>query len=169
MSESLDTLLPAIRACRLCEACLPLEPRPILQAHPQSRILIAAQAPGTRAHDTWLPFNDPSGDRLRSWLGVSRETFYTPECFALAPMGFCYPGRGKSGDLPPRPECAPTWRPALLAGLEQVQRSEERRVGKECRSRGWRDHSQKNQAEERYRVAQQQPSGRVRRQLCVAV
>lgn len=121
MSESLDTLLPAIRACRLCEACLPLEPRPILQAHPQSRILIAAQAPGTRAHDTWLPFNDPSGDRLRSWLGVSRETFYTPECFALAPMGFCYPGRGKSGDLPPRPECAPTWRPALLAGLEQVQ------------------------------------------------
>lgn len=121
MSYLLDSLLPEIRACRLCEAYLPLGPNPVLQAHPRSRILIAAQAPGTKAHESDLPFNDPSGDRLRHWLGVSRETFYNAECFALVPMGFCYPGRGKSGDLPPRPECASAWRRPLLAALEQVE------------------------------------------------
>lgn len=118
---SLDTLLPKVRACTLCADHLPLGPRPVLQAHAAARILIAGQAPGRKVHETGIPFNDPSGDRLRDWLGVSRETFYDPTRIAILPMGFCYPGSGKSGDLPPRPECAPAWRESLLAGLENLQ------------------------------------------------
>lgn len=116
-----DALLAEIRACTVCAPHLPLGPRPVVQADPRARILIAAQAPGKRVHETGIPFNDPSGDRLRAWLGMSREVFYDPALVAIAPMGFCYPGTGPSGDLPPRPECAPLWRERLLAGLTQVR------------------------------------------------
>ena len=109
-----------IRACRLCEPHLPLGPRPVLQADPAARILVVGQAPGTAVHKTGVPFNDPSGDRLRTWMGVDRETFYDPQQIALVPMGFCYPGRGKGGDLPPRPECAATWRTQLLGQLDNI-------------------------------------------------
>ncbi len=118
---SAAVLLREVRACTLCAVHLPLGPRPVLQLHPRARILIAAQAPGKRVHDTGIPFNDPSGERLRAWLGVTRETFYDPQQIALLPMGFCFPGTGTSGDLPPRPECAPAWRAPLLGLLQQVQ------------------------------------------------
>ncbi|MFT4977646.1 MAG: uracil-DNA glycosylase [Myxococcota bacterium] len=116
-----DALRNEVARCRLCEAHLPLGPRPIVQLHPGARILIAGQAPGRRAHLAGVPFDDPSGERLRSWLGVSRETFYNPEQVAILPMGFCFPGTGKSGDLPPRPECAPAWRAPILAALSRVE------------------------------------------------
>lgn len=106
---TLDGLLAEIRACRICEAHLPLGPRPTLQAGSKARLLIVGQAPGTRVHATGIPFNDPSGDRLRDWLGIGRDAFYDRSKVALVPQGFCYPGKGKGGDLPPRPECAPTW------------------------------------------------------------
>ena len=115
------TLLDEVRACTLCTRYLPHGPRPVLQFHPSARILIAAQAPGRKVHETGIPFNDASGDRLRNWLGVSREQFYNPELFAIVPMGLCYPGKGPSGDLPPRPECAPQWRVPLLDALQQVR------------------------------------------------
>ncbi len=117
----LDVLLSEVRGCTLCAEHLPLGPRPVFQLHPAARILIVGQAPGRKVHATGIPFNDPSGDRLRAWLGVSRETFYDPEQIALVPMGFCYPGTGKSGDLPPRPECARAWRKPLLAHLTNVR------------------------------------------------
>jgi uracil-DNA glycosylase len=116
-----DTLLAEIRACRLCEAYLPLGPRPVLQASPRARLLIVSQAPGRKVHETGIPFNDASGDRLREWLGVDRATFYDAAKIAIVPMGFCFPGTGKGGDLPPRPECAPTWHPRLLPRLTQVR------------------------------------------------
>ena len=114
---TLKTLLTEVRACTLCAAHLPLGPRPVLQMHASARILVAAQAPGRKVHASGLPFDDASGERLRDWLGVTRETFYDPTQLAILPMGFCYPGTGKSGDLPPRPECAPAWRAKLLAHL----------------------------------------------------
>jgi uracil-DNA glycosylase len=98
-----------------------LGPRPVFQFHPAARILIVGQAPGRKAHETGLPFDDQSGERLRRWLGVSRETFYDETKIALLPMGFCFPGTGKGGDLPPRPECAATWRRALLNLLDKVE------------------------------------------------
>ncbi|GAB3316908.1 uracil-DNA glycosylase family protein [Haliea atlantica] len=119
--EELPPLLRRIRACALCEANLPLGPRPVLQAHAAARILIVGQAPGRKVHETGIPFNDPSGERLRDWLGVSRDQFYDEQLFAIVPMGFCYPGKGKSGDLPPRPECAATWRAPLMAALPNIQ------------------------------------------------
>lgn len=119
--RSTEQLLVEVRACRLCAEALPAGPRPVLQAHPAAGILVAAQAPGRRVHDTGLPFNDPSGDRLREWMGVDRETFYDPLRLAIVPMGFCYPGRGKSGDLPPRLECAPAWRQPILATLPNIK------------------------------------------------
>jgi uracil-DNA glycosylase len=118
---SLESLLTEVRACSLCAEHLPLGPRPVLQIHRSARILIAAQAPGRKVHETGVPFNDPSGDRLRTWLGVSREVFYDDRQIALVPMGFCFPGTGKSGDLPPRSECATAWRSPLLAHLKQIQ------------------------------------------------
>jgi uracil-DNA glycosylase len=118
---SLESLLTEVRACSLCAEHLPLGPRPVLQIHRSARILIAAQAPGRKVHETGLPFNDPSGDRLRTWLGISREVFYDDRQIALVPMGFCFPGTGKSGDFPPRPECATAWRSPLLAHLQQIQ------------------------------------------------
>lgn len=121
MDESFDALLARIRACRLCEAFLPLGPRPVLQAAATARLLVTSQAPGRRVHLTGIPFNDPSGDRLRDWMGIEKTTFYDPAKVAIVPMGFCFPGTGKGGDLPPRPECAPQWHPLLLPRLRRVQ------------------------------------------------
>ena len=118
---SLVALLTEIRACRHCEAHLPLGPRPVLRAAPTARILIIGQAPGTRVHASGIPWNDPSGDRLRDWLNIDREHFYDEGKIAIIPMGFCYPGKGKSGDLPPRPECAPLWHDRLLAHLPALE------------------------------------------------
>lgn len=119
--ESFDDLLARVRQCTICAAELPLGPRPVVQASENSRILVVGQAPGRRVHETGLPFNDPSGDRLREWMGISRDTFYDEQLLAILPMGFCYPGTGKSGDLPPRPECAPAWRELLLSRLRNIR------------------------------------------------
>ena len=121
MKINLKNLLEEIRGCRLCEEHLPLGPRPVVQADKKARILIVGQAPGRKVHETGIPFNDPSGDRLRDWMGIDKAVFYDARQIALLPMGFCYPGTGKSGDLPPRPECAEAWREKLLAGLPKVQ------------------------------------------------
>lgn len=118
---ALSSLLCEIRACTICDAHLPLGPRPVLQLGPEARVLIAGQAPGRKVHESGVPFDDPSGNRLREWLGVTPEVFYDPKQFALVPMGFCFPGTGRSGDLPPRPECAPAWRKQLLAHLRRVE------------------------------------------------
>ncbi|XOV83021.1 MAG: uracil-DNA glycosylase family protein [bacterium] len=114
-------LVEEISRCTLCAEHLPLGPRPVIQAHPAARILVVGQAPGTAVHKTGIPFNDPSGDRLRSWMGVDRQSFYNPKHIALVPMGFCYPGKGKGGDLPPRMECAPAWRDRLLGQLDNIE------------------------------------------------
>lgn len=119
--EELEELLAQVRACQICAADLPLGPRPVVQVHTDAVILIAGQAPGRRVHASGVPFQDPSGVRLRQWLGVSEETFYDRRLFAILPMGFCYPGSGRSGDKPPRPECAPAWRQALLEELTGVR------------------------------------------------
>jgi uracil-DNA glycosylase len=113
-------LLQQVRACTLCAPQLPLGPRPVLQVHPAARILVVGQAPGTKVHNSGVPFDDASGDRLREWMGISREVFYEPTQMAIVPMGFCYPGTGKSGDLPPRPECAPRWRQEVLAHMPAI-------------------------------------------------
>jgi uracil-DNA glycosylase len=118
---TLKHLLEEVRACAICLEHLPHGPRPVLQVHSQARILIAGQAPGRKVHESGVPFDDASGDRLRDWLGVSRETFYDPKQFAILPMGFCYPGTGRSGDMPPRPECAPKWREKLLQRLRSLR------------------------------------------------
>ncbi|WP_432261001.1 uracil-DNA glycosylase family protein [Cupriavidus sp. TMH.W2] len=117
---SLDALLKEVRACRVCAPHLPLGPRPIVRVGAGARILIVGQAPGTRVHETGIPWNDASGDRLRQWLGVDAATFLDASQFAIIPMGFCYPGRGKRGDNPPRPECAPLWLDRLLAELPSI-------------------------------------------------
>ena len=119
--EPFELLLAKVQACTLCEHALTDGVRPILQINPKAKILIAGQAPGKKVHETGIPFNDPSGDRLRHWLGLSREEFYDEEKIAILPMGFCYPGTGKYGDLPPRPECAPAWREQILAQLSQLR------------------------------------------------
>ena len=121
MSDSFTQLLRSVRGCRICEESLPLGPRPVLQIDPQARILIAGQAPGRRVHESGIPFDDPSGDRLREWLGILREDFYDPRKVAILPMGFCYPGTGKSGDLPPRPECPEAWRVELLQAIRHIE------------------------------------------------
>ena len=120
MPSPLDRLLAEIRACQLCAAHLPHGIRPVLQASTTSRLLIVSQAPGRKVHASGVPFDDVSGDRLRHWLGIDRAAFYDAQRIAIVPMGFCYPGSGRSGDLPPRPECAPTWHPRLLPLLTQV-------------------------------------------------
>ena len=121
MSDKLDILLNDIRACRLCEGDLPLGPRPIIQLHSKSKILIAGQAPGKRVHESGVPWDDPSGQRLREWLGVDANIFYDAEKVALVPMGFCYPGTGKSGDLPPRKECVQTWHQNILKQMLSLE------------------------------------------------
>lgn len=117
----LETMLRDIRACRLCEAQLPLEPKPVLRAAESATLLIVGQAPGTLVHGSGIPWNDASGMRLRDWLRIDRDSFYDESRVAIVPMGFCYPGRGASGDLPPRPECSQTWHPRLLPMLGQVR------------------------------------------------
>lgn len=120
-SRGLQALLTDIRACRLCEANLPLGPRPVLQCSHSARILIAGQAPGKRVHDSGKPFDDTSGERLRAWMGIDRGLFYDADRIAILPMGFCYPGGGKAGDLAPRPECAAAWRAELLEHLPRLE------------------------------------------------
>ncbi len=120
-NQSLTDLLADVRACDICAKDLPLGPRPTLAAATQSKILIIGQAPGTRVHATGIPWNDPSGERLRGWLGVEPGDFYDVSKFAIIPMGFCYPGRlPRGGDAPPRGECAPAWHEKLLAALPEI-------------------------------------------------
>lgn len=114
-------LLRQAKDCTICEKYLPHGPNPVFTVHPEARILIIGQAPGRKVHETGIPWDDASGKRLRQWLGVDDATFYDPEIFALLPMGFCYPGAGKSGDLPPRPECAPQWHGPLIRMMPDIQ------------------------------------------------
>ncbi|OUS10896.1 IclR family transcriptional regulator [Gammaproteobacteria bacterium 54_18_T64] len=115
------SLLTDVRACTLCAEHLPHGIRPVLQIDPEARVLIAGQAPGRKVHKSGVPFDDASGERLREWMGVTREVFYDAKQIAILPMGFCFPGTGKSGDLPPRRECAPAWRDQLLAQLPRLE------------------------------------------------
>lgn len=117
----MQDLLHNIRNCSLCKAHLPLGPRPVVTAHPNSKIVIVGQAPGTKVHASGIPWDDASGKQLRKWLGVTPEEFYDENNFAIVPMGFCYPGRGRGGDLPPRPECAPQWHEQLLEFMPNVE------------------------------------------------
>ena len=117
----LISLLNEIEGCELCKAFLPHGPRPILQAAENARILIIGQAPGSKVHASGIPFDDASGDRLRAWMGVDKNTFYDASKIAIMPMGLCYPGKGRSGDLPPRPECAPMWHHQVLNVLPKIE------------------------------------------------
>ncbi|MBS4096389.1 MAG: uracil-DNA glycosylase family protein [Sulfuricella sp.] len=117
----IETLLAQIRACCLCADRLPNLPRPILRASATARLLIVGQAPGRRVHETGIPWNDPSGDRLRDWLAIDKEAFYDTQRIAIVPTAFCYPGSGVRGDLPPSPECAPTWHPLLHAQMHEIR------------------------------------------------
>ncbi|MEE4144662.1 MAG: uracil-DNA glycosylase family protein [Halieaceae bacterium] len=118
---ALVDLLAQVRACRHCQDSLPLGPKPVLRAGSGARVLIIGQAPGTRVHASGTPWDDPSGDRLRRWLQLDSEQFYDESRVAIIPMGFCYPGRGKSGDLPPPPDCAPLWHERLLGVLPDIR------------------------------------------------
>lgn len=118
--RELDQLLTKVRSCTICQN-LPLGPKPLLQAGSRAKILIAGQAPGSKTHEKGRPFDDASGKRLRRWLGVTEDQFYDPDLFAIIPMGFCFPGTGKGGDLPPRSECAPQWHEPLLAALPNLK------------------------------------------------
>lgn len=117
----IEKLKDTIADCIICANFLPNRPRPIVQFSSKSKLLIIAQAPGQKTHDKGIPFDDLSGDNLRSWLGVSREQFYNPELFAIMPMGFCFPGKGKSGDLPPRKECAPQWHNKIMEQMKNLE------------------------------------------------
>ncbi len=119
MAETLGRILDEVRRCAVCAARLPLGPRPIVQARPEARVLIVGQAPGSKAHASGVPWRDASGERLRCWMGVDEAAFYDNRRVAIVPMGFCYPGAGASGDLPPRPECAPLWHERLLSRLPE--------------------------------------------------
>ena len=156
MSHSdLGALLTEIRACRVCAEHLPLGPRPVLRAGRTARIMIIGQAPGTRVHESGIPWDDASGERLRDWLALDRDRFYDESRIAIVPMGFCYPGVDKSGgDAPPRPECAPLWHPKLLPLLPEVRLTlvvgayAQKRylAGSKAKSmtdrvRGWRNHA----------------------------
>src|SRR5690349_6624086 len=118
---SFAELLAEVRSCRACEHLLPFEPRPLLVATTTARLLIVGQAPGTRAHESGIPWNDSSGERLREWMDIDRKCFYDERHIAIIPMGYCYPGRGRSGDLPPRRECASLWLEQLLEHLPRLQ------------------------------------------------
>jgi uracil-DNA glycosylase len=127
MRRQVDRLTREIALCRICverpaDAPLPHEPRPVASLSATARLCICGQAPGTRVHETGLPFNDPSGDRLRAWMGVSRDTFYDAARIAIVPMGFCFPGRDHRGaDLPPRTECRATWHDRVFAAMPQLE------------------------------------------------
>lgn len=120
-STSLNQLVDDVRRCGICEAYLPFGPRPVVQLSSSASLLIIGQAPGRRVHETGIPWNDPSGDRLRAWLGLSKQPFYNDANVAIMPMGFCYPGTGKSGDLPPRTECAEQWHESVLEHLPNIK------------------------------------------------
>lgn len=121
MSRALARVATAARACDLCAAHLPLGVKPVFRVSASARLLIVGQAPGTKVHETGIPWNDASGDRLRDWLGLDRETFYDQSRVAIMPMGFCYPGTdARGGDRPPRPECAPAWHPKLLPLMPSI-------------------------------------------------
>ena len=117
----MDKLLAEIRLCQVCKEYLPNKPRPIIQASANAKIIIIGQAPGQKVQDSGIPWDDQSGNELRRWLGVTKPAFYDSENFALIPMGFCYPGKGTSGDLPPRPECAPLWHVPLLEQMKKIK------------------------------------------------
>ena len=119
--NTVSELKKNIKGCDLCKAVLPFSPKPVFSFSASSKILIVGQAPGIKVHESGTPWNDASGNRLRKWMGVSKEQFYNPRHFSIVPMGFCYPGKGKSGDLPPRPECAETWMSPILDKLPQRQ------------------------------------------------
>ena len=114
-------ILLEIKDCTICKAFLPFAPKPVVSVHKRSRILIIGQAPGMKVQQSGIPWDDASGNELRRWLGVDRKQFYDPKLFGLMPMGFCYPGKGKSGDLPPRPECAPHWHTQLLPQMKELR------------------------------------------------
>lgn len=120
-ADPLDALLTEIRACRACAGALGHEPRPFVAASSTARLLIIGQAPGSKVHASGIGWNDESGDRLRDWLGIDKPTFYDTRRIAQVPSGFCYPGKGDGGDLPPRPECAPRWHARILAGLPHAR------------------------------------------------
>ena len=159
MSASLNSLLSEIAGCRLCAMSngnpLPHNPRPVIQAAASAELLIVGQAPGTRVHETGIPWNDASGNRLRDWLQMEREQFYDPARIAIMPMGLCFPGQNARGaDLPPRPECAPTWHDRVLAELPNIrtvlligQYAQARYLGKRRKSSmtdtvaHWRDYA----------------------------
>ncbi|MFM9968484.1 MAG: uracil-DNA glycosylase family protein [Burkholderiales bacterium] len=119
-TDKLKILLREVRACTVCAAHLPNPPRPVVRASSSARLLIVGQAPGRKVHDTGIPWNDPSGDLLREWLQIDRGAFYDEANIAIVPMGFCYPGKGTSGDLPPRPECAPLWQAKMRAQMPKI-------------------------------------------------
>lgn len=122
MSATFTRLLKDIRACQICAGELPHKPRPVIRVQETARIVIAGQAPGTRVHASGMPFTDPSGDRLRDWMGVDKDAFYDDAKIAIVPMGFCFPGLdAKGGDLPPRKECAPAWRDKVFAKVKHVE------------------------------------------------
>lgn len=120
-AEPFDVLLARVRACTVCAPHLPHPPHPVVRGSPSARLLIVGQAPGRRVHETGIPWNDPSGDLLRQWLGLTREQFYDESRIAIVPTGLCYPGTVKGSDLPPRPECAPLWHPQLRAVLPAIR------------------------------------------------
>lgn len=117
----IEKLKDTIADCIICANFLPNRPLLIVQFSSKSKLLIIAQAPGQKTHDKGIPFDDLSGENLRTWLGVSREQFYNPELFAIMPMGFCFPGKGKSGDLPPRKECAPQWHNKIMEQMKNLE------------------------------------------------
>ena len=152
-AAALQRLLREVRHCTLCAAQLPLPPRPVLQAASGARILLAAQAPERKVAASGIPFDDASGERLRAWLGITSDVFYDPQFIAIVPMGFCYPGKGPSGDLPPRRECAPAWRARLLQQLPAIELTlvigsyalawhlpHAARAGLTATVKAWRDH-----------------------------
>ena len=120
-NKAVATLLNQIRDCTICSKDLPHKPNPICSFAYNSKILLVGQAPGTKVHKSGIPWDDASGERLREWLGVSKDTFYDPQSFAIVPMGFCYPGKGRSGDAPPRPECSREWMGKVRSHLDEVK------------------------------------------------
>ncbi|EMY76410.1 uracil-DNA glycosylase family protein [Leptospira weilii serovar Ranarum str. ICFT] len=119
--QEIESLLKKARSCSLCAKNLPFPSKPIFRVNPMARILLIGQAPGLKVHESGIPWQDASGERLRAWMGLSADTFYDEQIVAIMPMGFCYPGKGKSGDLPPRPECAPEWHPRLLPLMPNIR------------------------------------------------
>ncbi len=121
MNKNFSSLLSDIKGCEICKSHLPLGPNPVVSVSEKSKILVIGQAPGTKVHASGIPWDDASGRNLRKWLGVTDEQFYNPDLFGIVPMGFCYPGKGKSGDLPPRLECAPQWHTQIFDHLKEVK------------------------------------------------